>query len=491
MPEIDIHKILQDLEMNAVGVDPDTQQMQEGYFVSFRNVGLPIRPEDYANPYSPIGVNLDKPVPATAAADPATAPKTGSAGADTDAELQNVTRSQRAYVNTFLLTDSKLRMNNNYAVMPGSSKVSDTWWAIITGANGVPPKKDISPDLKAAYEAAAAKLMDANGEPTATYQRYMDYRDRYRAKVKAYNRAYSTALTDPRKLAMFPRDGKILQDEVNDAFDEWGSFGKKAETDKALATLAAQGTDPAIALISRCKKRWENSLLSFPGVGNIPWVLMSPSTWYDPDNDDGWNEYTMTDLHTESHSKSSSTSYGGGGGFSIGLWSAGGSFDHTENQQSLNIQTDNLEVSFKYCVVDVYRIGIDTSLLNLKNWFLVGDYDKGSISRATMAQERPPVGEEAFLPSMVTSYILVKDFSIKREHLKTDWEQQSSQTGGGATIGYACFALTGHYSHRGETHDFTADFEGDRLRSYGVQLLGCVSEILPESPGLNSSDFMQ
>jgi hypothetical protein len=34
--------------------------MQEGYFVAFRNVGLPIRTEDYDNPHSPIGVNLNE-----------------------------------------------------------------------------------------------------------------------------------------------------------------------------------------------------------------------------------------------------------------------------------------------------------------------------------------------------------------------------------------------------------------------------------------------
>jgi hypothetical protein len=487
----DVFKILRDLEMKAVGIDPDTQKMQEGYFVSFRNVGLPIRPEDYANPFSPIGVNLNKDRPATPAADPASAPKTGSEDADTDKELQDLTKSQRAYVNTFLLTDSKLRMNNSYAVMPGSSKVSDTWWAIVTGANGVPPTKKISPDLQAAYDAARAKLVDAQGDPTAAYQRYMDYRDKYRAKVKAYNRAYSTAITDPRKLQRFPNEGKILQDEVNDAFDEWGSFGGKPEIENAMAILAAQGTDPAIAMISRCKKRFENSLLNFPNIGNIPWTLMSPSTWYDPDNDDGWNDYSSRDFHTQSHYTSSSTSYGGGGGFSIGLWSAGGAFSNEKQQQSLNVQTNNLEISFKYCVADVNRIGIDTSLLNLHNWFLVGDYDKGIISRGTMAQERPPAGEEAFLPSLVTSLILIKDFSIKWDNWKSDWEHQSSKLSAGASVGYACFALAGTYSHRSASYDFTADSEGESLVSHGVQLAGYISEILPESPGLKSSDFMK
>jgi hypothetical protein len=53
-----------------------------GFFVSFRNVGLPIRPEDYTNPFSPIGVDLNKDVPATPATDPANATKTGSNAAE-------------------------------------------------------------------------------------------------------------------------------------------------------------------------------------------------------------------------------------------------------------------------------------------------------------------------------------------------------------------------------------------------------------------------
>lgn len=487
----DVFKILRDLEMKAVGVDPKTNAMQEGYFASFRNVGLPIRPEDYANPFSPIGVNLNSSVPASPAVDPADAPKTGSDTADTEEELQSLTKSQRAYVNTFLLTDRKLRMNNTYSVMPGSSKVSDTWWAIITGANGVPPTKDISPDLKAAYDTARAKLMTSEGEPTATYQRYMEYREKYRAKVKAYNRAYSAAITDPKKLQRFPNEGKIYQDEVDDAFDEWQSFGAKSEVEKWVAILAAQGTDPAIALIARSKKRFENSLLNFPSIGNVPWTLMSPSTWYDPDNDDGWNDYSSTDFHTESHFKSSSTSYSGGAALKLGPWKIGGGFGHSEKQESLDFQTNNLEIKFKYCIVDINRVGIDTSLLNLGNWFLVGDYDKGSISRGTMGQEIPEAGENVFLPSIVTSLILVKDFSIRWDDWKSHWEQASSATSAGGSIGYGCFAIGGNYSHRGKTHDFTADHEGEWLHSSGIQAVGYVSEILRFCPNQRSSDFMQ
>ncbi|BCJ45957.1 hypothetical protein GCM10010168_49050 [Actinoplanes ianthinogenes] len=487
----DVFKILRDLEMKAVGVDPQTQAMQEGYFVAFRNVGLPIRTEDYEKPWSPIGVNLNKPVAEKPPADPANADTTASEQADTDAELQGISRAQRNYINTFLLTDRKLRMSNTYQVMPGSSRLSDTWWAIMTGANGIPPKTDLKPEIKAAYDKARAFLMDADDNPTPKYQKYLDYRDKYRTAVKAYNRAYSAALTDPKKLGRFPNEGKLFQDDVDSAFDEWQGFGAKSEVEKALATLAAQGTDPAIALIARCKRRWENSLLNFPSIGNIPWTVMSPESWYDATDDSGWNDYSSTDFHTESHYKSSSTSIKASGGLNLGLWSVGGHFGSDKSQTSLNVQTDNLDIRFKYSVVDVSRVGIDTSLLFLKNWFLFGDYQKNAISKGTMAQELPQAGQEVFLPSIVTSLIVVKDFEIGWKNWKQDWQTQSSAISAGASVGYACFAIGGSYEHRSQQSDFVADDTGERLKSPGIQVIGYVSEILPASPAHDSSEFMQ
>src|SRR6476646_1048129 len=161
MPDKDVFKILKDLELKAVGLDPATNKMQEGYFVAFRSVGLPIHKEDFSNPWSSLGTNLAKDIPKTDPVDPKDAPKTAAGQIDENKILTaNIAQSQQSYLNTFLLTDDKLRMNNEYSVMPGSSKVSDSWYAIITGANGIPTQSVINDSLKAAYDAATAKLMD-------------------------------------------------------------------------------------------------------------------------------------------------------------------------------------------------------------------------------------------------------------------------------------------------------------------------------------------
>src|SRR5258708_14987127 len=136
----DVFKILKDLELKAVGLDPTTNKMQEGYFVSFRPIGLPIHKDDFANPFTPLGgnLNVNKPTPAptnTAGVDPATVAAASASKIldDNKIAVANIAKSQQSFLNTFLLLDDKLVMNNDYSVIPGSSKINDSWFAIING----------------------------------------------------------------------------------------------------------------------------------------------------------------------------------------------------------------------------------------------------------------------------------------------------------------------------------------------------------------------
>ena len=487
----DVFKILQDLELKAVGLDEQTKKLQEGYFVAFRSIGLPIHKADYENPWSSLGANLEKDIPKTDPVDPKDAPTTGSGKIDTtQAFAAAIAKSQQAYLNTYVLVDNKLQMNNQYSVMPGSSKLSDTWYAIINGANGIPPTMELNDAMKQAYADATAKLMDKDGNVTPHYQAYMQYEDEYKSKLKARNKAYSAAFTDPIKLQQWPQDGVPYQDDVDEAWNRWMGLGFKVEIEKAIDTLAAQGTDPAIALIARAKKRFQNSLFQFSGYGEIPYTLLSPRTWYDADNDEGWNEYTSTDFHSESHYSASQTSYGGGGGFNVGFWSASANFDHAETQANASHQMKNVKIKFNYAIVDIDRPWLDTSLLNLNNWFLVGDYKKNCISTGKMAQEKPTDGTEpTFLPSVVTSLILVKDVVISWDDFESQWAAHTESNSASASVGVWFFTAQAHYSHAAQSRDFVCDVTGEGLSIPGIQVVGYVSQIMPACPQRNSSDF--
>ena len=210
-------------------------------------------------------------------------------------------------------------------------------------------------------------------------------------------------------------------------------------------------------------------------------------------DDDGWFQYTSTDFHTESHYKASQTSYGGGGGFSLGFFSIGGGFNHSESKSEMNAQTKNLEVSFKYCAVDIKRPWLDTSLLNLENWFLMGDYKAGCISKGTMAQELPSKDkkeEHTFMPSVVTSLVLVKDLRLKWDQWQSQWDQMQKSTSASASVGWGPFAVHGNYSHASQERNFSADHTGEALTVEGIQLVGYVSTINPLSPSVDSSKYM-
>jgi hypothetical protein len=488
----DVFKILKDLELKTVGLDPQTNKMQEGFFASFRTIGLPIHYDDFANPWSPLGGNLEKDIPQTNPADPKTAPKTGSSAMDENKIFASkIAHDQQSYLNAFLLVDDKLRMNNQYSMMPGAGKVSDAWWAIITGANGIPTQSVLNDAMKKAYADALAKLQDQDRNPTKHYKAYLDYQQAYQDKVNAWNRAYANAFTDPMKLQTWPISGVTYQNDADAAMDRWVALGFKEEIENAIATLAAQGTDPAIALISRAKKRYVNSLNTFQSIGELPYTLMLPNSWYDSNNDDGWYEYGSADFHAESHYQASSTSYGGGGGFSVGFWSVGGGFSHSDQQSSLDIKTSNLEIAFSYCAVDIKRPWLEADLLNLKNWFLMGDYKKNCISDGTMGQELPPGGApQTFLPSVVTSLILIRNLRIKWDNGQQDWDSHSETTSASVSVGWGPFAVSGSYTHHDEQRNFTSQWDGEWLTVPGIQLVGYVSMISPPSPGVNSSDFL-
>ena len=101
-------RFLKDLELKAVGLDPETNKMQEGYFSAFRSIGLPIHGEDNANPYSPVGGNIEKALPKADPVDPKdTAPATASGTLDPNKLFAaKIAKSQENFLNTFMLVSN-------------------------------------------------------------------------------------------------------------------------------------------------------------------------------------------------------------------------------------------------------------------------------------------------------------------------------------------------------------------------------------------------
>ncbi|MVM40312.1 hypothetical protein GO730_26115 [Spirosoma sp. HMF3257] len=498
----DVIKILKDLEYKAVGVDPITNEMPTGYFVSFRNVGLPIIKDDFDNPWTPLGANLAQinsskpPVggsPDTTGVDPGTVqPKSASQQLEENKIMvAGIAKSMQAYLNTFMLTDNKLSMSNDYHLMPNASKINDSWYAIINGANAIVSDMEFNDSIKATIEKAKSVLSDKDGNTTPKFDQYLRYRDEYQSKVKAYQRAFAGSLSDPMQFQMFPIQGRLYEDDVNFAREQWVGLGHVGEIEEALKTLSGQGIDPSLLLITRAKNKYENSLVNFPNIGNLPYTFMIPNKWYSA-FEDGWTKYTSVDFHSESHVSSSSTSIGANVGFNLGFWQIGGSFNSDKSKSSMDIQISGLEISFEYATADIQRPWLDTSLLNLHNWFLVGDYRKNCISDGTFGQQLvDTTSESTFLPSIVTSFVLIRNLTIKFNEASQHADSMNNTISGGGSVGWGPFCIGGHYSHSNSESNFKSDISGSGIFVEGVQLVGYVSTIVPASPSLDSKEYMK
>lgn len=501
----DVMKVLEDLKYKAVGVDPTTKKMPEGYFVSFRPIGLPVPQEDFQNPWTPTGSNLkqildSKPkdpsgTTPVAGQDPATIQAASASKQLDDMQFMsaNIGASMQAFLQTFMITDSKIVLDSTYRVAPGTSKLNDTWFAIINGANGIAPDLELNEEMKMAVKKANATMMTPEGDTTVHFEKYLQYRDAYQEAVRTRDKQYANALTDPMKLQMWPIQGKSYQDDVAFAWDQWQSFGFKQEIEEATAVLSSQGIDPAILLIARAKHKYENSLVNIPNVGNIPYTFMTPSKWYSATGAEGWNTYSLSDYHFESHFDNKTSNTEAGGGFSLGFFSIGGHGSASSEKTSLDIKTENLEITFEYATADIQRPWLDTTLLNLGNWFLVGDYPASCISNGTFDQQfkvNDPT-EMLFMPSVVTSLILARNVVIKWKKTEADIDKLNTAVSGGGAIGIGPFIAGGSHSETHTKRDFKFDANSEGIEISGVQLIGYVSTIMPGSPKKNGKDYMQ
>ena len=498
---MDVYKVLEDLKKRAAGVDPNTNKTPEGYFVSFRPIGLPIAPEDYENPWSPFGSELLGATLGAAAEEAKLNPPTTSSTPmpsnpppqiDMDQLISaGVGQSEKNYYNTFWLTNDKLAMDENWTVMPDAGTVDSAWFAIVNGAQEVTSNMVLNSDLQKSIDAAKAVLVDpATQNPTPHYNAYLYYQQKYFDAQQSLNGQYANAISDPAKFAMWPINGKIPQEKVNSSLENWAGLGFKNEIETAQDTLNAQGMDPAIALINRCKLAYENSLGEMANIGTIPYTFIEPSTFYDANEQDGWTTYYQDSSTVSVQSSSSSSSESAFAGISLGIFTIGADASHSQSRTDLHIDTSSMKISFDFCSADIRRPWLDTNLLDLGNWFLL-DNAKNCISDGTFNQQLQHANNiTTFLPSVVTSLIFVRNLKVKwaMTHLQSQTFQEA--TSGGGMIGIGPFFGGGSYTGKDANSSYQSTFNDEGIEVDGVQLIGYVSVITPASPRLDSKDYM-
>jgi hypothetical protein len=142
-----------------------------------------------------------------------------------------------------LCIDLNFALSKERKVMPDILKILKNLEAKAVGIDGYPTDSVLNSAMQQTYEAAQAKVMGQDGNPTPHCQAYMRFEDEYKSKVKARDEAYAAACSDPMRLQNWPIVGRTYADDVDKAMDRWVSLGFKNEIENAIATLASLNTD--------------------------------------------------------------------------------------------------------------------------------------------------------------------------------------------------------------------------------------------------------
>jgi hypothetical protein len=425
---------------------------------SLMQPGLAINSKDFANPWTP-----------------------GNSSGNKDAAI-----------NTANLVDAAPTMSALYS--DNGNRISQVYKQILDGVNI--PAQTISDAVKKQIADATAVLYrqisvtdpdsGAVSQQTVESVLYRDYEDNQTAYFNAraaYVGNYLTAQATANGRNTWPLLASTYQIPVQQAYSKWRSESASI-IEQNLAIMATSASNALQLAFNEAKALFDGYgvILDDAGTGLSTPIYRSslmPSDWHSVNSSSKWATVDIKSGSASSSQSSDYTSYGGSAGFSLGLFSIGGSAGHSESHQQASTESNGLEISFSYTLVQIRRPWLTFNLLGTKGWNLGNLYKKGLISNGSKSYAS---GVKPVMPLLPTSLVVVKDVVIKANWSAADSSLIKSATTGGGSVGFGPFSIGGSYSHSSSNATWHSAFASGAITVPGVQIIGWISQLVPYCP---------
>ena len=267
------------------------------------------------------------------------------------------------------------------------------------------------------------------------YRDYLDNQSAYNNARISYIAAYLEAQKTTTGKNTWPLIASTLQLPVRTAYDRWRSAGAD-KVEQAMAIINTSSQNALQKAWDQAKKLYEGYGVTLNDTGTglstpIMRVSLLPSNWHST-SATGWTSFDSAASVVSTNASSEYTSYGGSAGFSLGLFTIGGSAGHSSQSQHASSETKNLRISFSYTLVTIRRPWMTFNLFNTKGWNEGNLFRKGMLSNGTKTRQ----GDSA-MPLLPTSFVVVKDVKISANWCKSDLDLIKSETSGGGSNGVA------------------------------------------------------
>ena len=303
---------------------------------------------------------------------------------------------------------------------------------------------------------------------------YLDAATNYQSKrIQAM---VATGQPGAQAVADFQFNGENYFLKVKNASDKWTTQGYRNEVDQMNAYIN-QVTQRSMAL-------WKQRLLELYDRASITdldsnslfkYTTIIPGNFA---NASGWTSYSFYHEIVNAHSSWSTSSWSGGAGINLGFWrvSAGASGQAQSSQSNLNIS--NFRISFDLVQAIITRPWFYPEFFINRGWTLRRG-EGWNFDQYPSDGSAVPAGNFIGYP---TQAIFVRNLVIESAEFASAFEQHSSSVGGGGSVGWGPFSISGSYSKASGGSSYNMDRQGARITVPGMQIIAFINHLIPKAP---------
>lgn len=311
---------------------------------------------------------------------------------------------------------------------------------------------------------------------TPIYETYQDRQTEYLNALTAYKSLQADYLgrkDDPAAQAQWVTKSPILRQQVKAKYDRWIVGGRK-QVEAAINTIAelGRGTGERWADL---EERLRLARQTTPAGEEFYFTKYFPASFWDDGHSKSWTKFTMSHEEVHTVDESSSTSWGGGGGASYGLWSVSASASYAEQKSHFKSDGELSGLEVELIRVPIRRSWWDPTVFGDRGW----KFDP-QVSNAVLSDGgHPPTGE---MTAYSTAMIVARNLKLGVKLTTEENSHVATQFSASGSVGWGPFSVKGNYSRNTDkkTHDFVQTAAG--IEAAGMQVIGFVCELLPKSP---------
>jgi len=288
-------------------------------------------------------------------------------------------------------------------------------------------------------------------------------------------------------------NASLYRQQVTDAEQDWVDSGYRNEVQEIRYYIDQVTGHDMVMWIAGLRQQYEDGKMSALGPGQTFYLTtLVPGDFA---TSTGWTGFSMNHETVNSTTHKESNSFGVSGGVNFGFWSVGVNASGEFDRYSQNYSIASFKLSFELAPVTIVRAWCYPEFFMNRGWTLLPG--NGWFFDDMPSDGQPPNGKDepkGLYIGYPTTALFARNIVIESSDFVSAYQQYSNSVGGGVSVGYGPFTLSGNYHHSDSGDSFSSQSTNETLTVPGMQIIGFVNHLIGKAPnlfpGLNPSDLV-